>query len=69
MGTGHLYKLPGFADAPSQLKSLLKHDQSVRDYLENSIQQMVDGTDIQVESDTDDIPAARSAEPEEEVDV
>ena len=70
MGAGHLYKLPGFADAPAQLKTLLKNDASVRDYLENSIQQMVDGTDIQVESDTDDaVPAARSAEPEEEVDV
>lgn len=70
MGIGHLMKLPGFADAPAQLKTLLKNDASVRDFLESSLQQMVDGTDIQVESDSEDqVPRAKSSEPEEEVDV
>jgi len=63
-------KLPGFVDAPAQLKQLLKNDASVRDFLESSIQRMVDGTDIQVDSDNDEGPAGKkNAEPEEEVDV
>jgi len=70
LGAGHMLKLPGFVDAPAQLKQLLKNDASVRDFLESSIQRMVDGTDIQVDSDNDEGPAGKkNAEPEEEVDV
>ena len=57
-GAGHLLKLPGFVDAPAQLKQLLKNDESVREFLETSIQKMMDGTGSQVESENDDASLA-----------
>jgi silicon transporter len=74
-GAGHLLKLPGFVDAPAQLKQLLKNDESVREFLDSlsvtiALQKAIDGTATPAGSDTDDASLARkSDEPKKEVDV
>lgn len=67
-GAGHLLKLPGFQDeAPSTLKQLMKKDPSVREYLASAVQKAVqDGTDLAVESDSEDQHGKKDVE---EVDV
>ena len=73
VGAGHLLKLPGFQDfnesAPSTLKALMKKDPSVREYLASVAQKAAqDGTDIHMDSDSED--AGRKGKDEvEEVDV
>jgi silicon transporter len=69
-GTGHLLKLPGFQDeAPNTLKMLMKKDPSVREYLDSAISKAVqDGTELQVESDSEDADR-KDAKDVEEVDV
>jgi hypothetical protein len=74
IGAGHIVKLPGFDEfGPSQLKHLIKTDESVRKYLDSALQQMKDGkvdnTDLQVDSDSEAPNRAKSQEETEEVDV
>jgi hypothetical protein len=55
MGTGHIYKLPGFADAaPQALKELMKSDPSVHDFVQSIRMNNKDDKMGQEDSGTDD---------------
>ena len=66
LGAGHIYKLPGFRDdAPQKLKTLIRKDPKVREYLNSAVAGMENVSEDEADNNDLELQAEDEEEGEE----